>query len=241
MPGYYASVSRRQTAPILKTKAKPLPRSLQEQADLRPVTAAFDGYYEHLTKVYSTCVVQYDRNRYSVPCDYAGQPVSVRAYADRITVIKADQVIACHPRCFGREQTCFDPWHYVPLLERKPGALRNGAPFVNGDWPKALLTLKAQYLKRPGGDREFVQLLMLITQHGLQTVQVACELALESGTGQLAVITNLLHRLTEPARQPAMTITDAPVLMTPPCANPGRYDQLQGGRLQGPQQGQPHA
>ena len=81
----------------------------KEQTNLRPVTAAFDGYDEHLTKVYSTCVVQDDRNRYSVACEYAGQPVSVRAYADRITVIKADQVIACHPRCFGREQTCLIP------------------------------------------------------------------------------------------------------------------------------------
>ena len=200
-----------------------------EQLELRPITAAFDGYYEHPTKVYSTCVVQYDRNRYSVPCDYVGQPVSIRAYADRIEVVKDETVIAHHERCFGRGQTCFDPWHYVPLLERKPGALRNGAPFVNWELPKALLTLKTPYLKRPGGDRECVQLLMLISQHGLQTVQVACELVLESGSGQLAVITNILHRLTEPDRPPTVTITDAPILINPPCANPGRYDQLQAG------------
>jgi hypothetical protein len=34
-----------------------------------------------------------------------------------------------HASCFGRDQTVFDPWHYVPVLARKPGALRNGAPF----------------------------------------------------------------------------------------------------------------
>ena len=35
-------------------------------------------------------------------------------------------------RCFGRNETIYDPWHYVPVLARNPGALRNGAPFK--DW-----------------------------------------------------------------------------------------------------------
>jgi hypothetical protein len=37
-----------------------------------------------------------------------------------------------HRRRFGRGETIYDPWHYVPVLARKPGALRNGAPFK--DW-----------------------------------------------------------------------------------------------------------
>ena len=41
-------------------------------------------------------------------------------------------------RCFGRDQTVFDPWHYVPVLARKPGALRNGAPFKDWVLPAAL-------------------------------------------------------------------------------------------------------
>ncbi len=86
-----------------------------------------------------------------------------------------DVEVTSHARCFGRHQMIFDPWHYLPVLEIKPGALRNGAPFVDWDLPKALLTLKKQYLKRDGGDREFVQLLLLIHQHGLETVTVACE------------------------------------------------------------------
>ena len=37
-----------------------------------------------------------------------------------------------HRRRFGRGETIYDPWHYVRVLARKPGASRNGAPFK--DW-----------------------------------------------------------------------------------------------------------
>ena len=61
-----------------------------------------------------------------------GRPVEIRAYADRIELRQDGRSVGEHRRCFGREQTVFDPWHYVPVLARKPGALRNGAPFK--DW-----------------------------------------------------------------------------------------------------------
>jgi len=49
-------------------------------------------------------------------------------------VIRQDgAIVGEHPRRFGRGETIYDPWHYVPVLARKPGALRNGAPFK--DWP----------------------------------------------------------------------------------------------------------
>ncbi len=137
-----------------------------------------------------------------------------------------DVEVTSHARCFGRHQMIFDPWHYLPVLEIKPGALRNGAPFVDWDLPKARLTLKKQYLKRDGGDREFVPLLLLIHQHGLETVTVACERALDANTTQLSVITNLVHRLTEPDSAQVMTITNAPVLAVLSVANVTRYGPL---------------
>ena len=141
-------------------------------------------------------------------------------------MVSNDQPIATHRRCFGRSQMIFDPWHYVPVLQYKPGALRNGAPFANWDLPKVLLKLKVDYLKREGGDREFVQLLLMIQQYGLETVTVACELAVESGTTHLSVITNIVHRLIEPVPSAPLNITEAPVLRVPPIANVERYDQL---------------
>ena len=198
----------------------------EEQRALRPAMSRFDGYYERLCRVQRTSIINYDRNQYSVPSPYVGKAVSVRAYADRIRIVADNQIIAQHERCFKRDQTIFNPWHYVPILKTKPGALRNGAPFVDWDLPKALNQLKAVYLKREGGDREFVQLLLLTQDHGLEPVAAACELAIESNTTQLSVITNLVYRLMEPQATPATSIVDAPILSMPPVANVNRYDQL---------------
>jgi hypothetical protein len=40
---------------------------------------------------------------------------------------------------------------HIPLLERKPGALRNGAPFA--DMPEPLQQLRRALLRDAGGDR----------------------------------------------------------------------------------------
>jgi hypothetical protein len=77
--------------------------------------------------------VRFDNNKYSVMAKAVGRPVDVHAYADRIVVRQDGVVVGEHARRFGRNQVAYDPWHYVPVLARKPGALRNGAPFK--DWP----------------------------------------------------------------------------------------------------------
>ena len=99
-----------------------------EQPSLMPMVAPFDGYVETLGKVSSTCLVTLDRNRYSVPCELVGQAVSLRLYPERIDIVAHDMRVARHPRSFSRQQTLYDWQHYIPLIERKPGALRNGAP-----------------------------------------------------------------------------------------------------------------
>jgi hypothetical protein len=77
--------------------------------------------------------------------------VQVRAYADRIVVRCDGEIVADHPRCFGRDRTIYDPWHYLPVLVTKPGALRNGAPFQDWELPPALARLRqvSQRLKLP--------------------------------------------------------------------------------------------
>ena len=199
---------------------------VEESPYLRPLGRTFDGYIERSVAVTSTCLVRYDNNYYSVPSTHAKQRVSLRAYAERIVIVHAQQVIAEHRRCFGQHRYHFEPWHYVPLLEHKPGALRNGAPFQQWQLPAAVETLKQQYLKRSRGDKDFVQLLLLIQKHGMDTVVTACELALEQQTTQLSTIVNLIHRLTEPNRQAPVDDSPYPRLQTPPTADCERYDQL---------------
>ncbi len=88
-----------------------------------------DGFHEVEHAVTGTCLITFDRNRYSVMARAAKRKVQVRAYADKIVVRCAGEVVAEHARSFGRGRTIYDPWRYLPVLARKPGALRNGAPF----------------------------------------------------------------------------------------------------------------
>ncbi len=142
-----------------------------EQPLLRPITARFDGYVEQMMRVSSTCLVRVDRNRYSVPARAAGQAVSVRTTADQVRIVAQGEVIAAHPRVFGRDQLICDPWHYLPVLEKKPGALRDGAPFVAWELPSPIQRVRDHILKQPKGDRAFVELLMLAFEPGWRCSQ----------------------------------------------------------------------
>ncbi len=103
-----------------------------ERPSLVPYVGAFDGFHAVPVSVSKTCLIRFDNNRYSVMASAVGRPVEVRAYAERIELRQGGHVVGEHVRRFGRNETVFEPWHYVPVLARKPGALRNGAPFRIG-------------------------------------------------------------------------------------------------------------
>ena len=72
--------------------------------------------------------VEFETNRYSVPADKAYRNLVLKAYPFRVDILYLDEVIASHPRCYGREQDIFDPLHYLPLLEQRPGAFEHAKP-----------------------------------------------------------------------------------------------------------------
>ena len=82
----------------------------------------FDGFVEKAVRASTTCLIMADHNRYSVDARAAGRMVLVRSYAERIVVLFDDAVVADHPRQFRRDQIIYDPWHYLPVLMKKPGA-----------------------------------------------------------------------------------------------------------------------
>ena len=129
-----------------------------ESVHLMPMTAPFDGYVEKLARVSSTCLVSAAGNRYSVPCELAGQTVSTRLYPTRVKVVAGERIVADHERLANEGRTQYDWQHYIPLLQRKPGALRNGAPFA--DLPGPLQRLRAALLREVGGDRVMAQVLV---------------------------------------------------------------------------------
>src|ERR1700710_1005858 len=130
-----------------------------ERPSLVPYMGPFDGFHSKTASVSKTCLVQFDKNKYSVMSQAVGRPVEVHAYADRITVRQDGMLIADHERCFGRDQTIYDPWHYVPVLVRKPGAMRNGAPFKDWDLPASLAQVRAKLKSHADADRQFVKIL----------------------------------------------------------------------------------
>jgi transposase len=201
---------------------------LQEQLALRPITAPFDGYVEHMLRVSSTCLVVLDRNRYSVAAAFAGRAVSVRSTASEIRVVADGAVIAQHARRFGRDQLICDPWHYLPILERKPGALRNGVPFREWQRPIAIQLVRDHILKQPKGDRAFVALLMIAREVGPEPLQVACELVLDGNVITASVVLNEMRRLLAPSQPILLSVPDMLKLQREPLADCARYDHLRG-------------
>jgi len=202
----------------------------QERASLMPTGRAFDGFVEHAKRVSPTCLVHFEGNRYSVPASFANRLVSLRVYPDRLVVVAEGQVVCEHTRIVERShdapgRTVYDWRHYLAVVQRKPGALRNGAPFAG--MPEAFRKLQAQLLRRPGGEREMVDVLGLVLQHDEQAVLCAVELALEGGVATKTHVLNILHRLTDNKNTAA--VIDAPqalLLTEEPRADIERYDAL---------------
>ncbi|RMI13428.1 IS21 family transposase, partial [Pseudoroseomonas wenyumeiae] len=202
----------------------------RERMNLMPMGRAFDGFVEHTKRVSPTCLVHFESNRYSVPASFANRPVSLRVYPDRLVVAAEGQVLCEHARIVERAhdvpgRTVYDWRHYLAVIQRKPGALRNGAPFA--EMPEAFRKLQVQLIRRPGGEREMVDVLALVLQHDEQAVLCAVELALEDGVATKTHILNILHRLTDGKNTAA--VIDAPqalVLDQEPRADIGRYDTL---------------
>jgi hypothetical protein len=197
-----------------------------ERPALVPYAGRFDGFHSTPAAVSKTCLVRFDNNKYSVPARAVGRPVEVQAYADRVVIRQDGEIVAEHVRRFSRDQTIYDPWHYVPVLARKPGALRNGAPFRDWVLPGALGRVQGRLTAAADGDRQMVDILSAVLTDGLAAVEAACGEALSDGVQSSAVILNILARRRE-AGTPGPILTPAALrLQHEPAAECARYDSL---------------
>ncbi|MBB6251386.1 transposase, partial [Nitrospirillum iridis] len=183
-----------------------------ERPSLVGYAGRFDGFHATPASVSKTCLVRFDHNKYSVAAKAVGRPVEVRAYADRIELRQDGQVVGTHARCFGRDRTVYDPWHYVPVLARKPGALRNGAPFKDWVLPTALDRVRRKLTGSDDGDRQMVDILTAVLSDGLPAVEAACAEALRENVHSAAVVLNILARRRE-AAAPAPIRTPATLML----------------------------
>jgi transposase len=198
----------------------------EERPSLMELRAPFDGFVEKAVRATTTCLIMADHNRYSVDARAAGRMVLVRSHADRIVVLLDETVVADHARNFRRDQIIYDPWHYLPVLVKKPGALRNGAPFKDWDLPPALAQVRQRLKHHPDSDRQFVKVLGRVLDHGLDAVEAACAEALAAGIANGDVILTVLARQRQPPPVPSITTPHALQLKIEPAADCSRYDSI---------------
>ena len=197
-----------------------------ERPKLVPYVGRFDGFHAVLATVSKTCLVRFDNNKYSVAASAVGRPVEIHAYADRIVIRQDGRIVAEHRRSFARGATVYDPWHYVPVLARKPGALRNGAPFKDWVLPAAMERVRRKLAGADDGNRQMVDILAAVLTDGLAAVEAACAEALTHGVHSADVVLNILARQRDPT-PPATILTPAALtLRHAPIADCARYDNL---------------
>jgi len=197
-----------------------------ERASLVPYAGSFDGFHSVPASVSKTCLVRFDNNKYSVAACAVGRPIEIRAYADRIELRQDGRIVGAHPRSFSRGETIYNPWHYVPVLARKPGALRNGAPFKDWVLPAGIERVRRKLAGADDGNRQMVDILTAVLTDGLPAVEAACAEALREGVHSADVILNILARQREPASPITIMTPEALRLKHVPDADCARYDSL---------------
>jgi hypothetical protein len=198
----------------------------EERPRLVAYRGGFDGFQALTAAVSKTCLVRFDKNKYSVNASAIGRPVEIHAYAGRVVIRQDGRIVGEHRRSFGRDETIYDPWHYVPVLARKPGALRNGAPFRDWVLPAALERVRRRLAGSDDGDRQMVAILAAVLTDGLPAVEAACAQAMAESVHSSDVIINILTRQRDPKPAAIIVTPDALALRHTPMADCARYDQL---------------
>jgi len=158
----------------------------EDQAAFLPLPpAAFDACRKQPTRGNSLSLVRFDDNDYSVPVAYAHHEILIKGYVDRVVLCHRDKVVAEHPRSWGKEGVFFDYRHYLPLLERKPGALDHALPLADLHLPECFDTLRrrlcAEESRKGEGNREFIRVLRLLEDYPMGKVRKAVEKATRLG------------------------------------------------------------
>lgn len=188
---------------------------------------AFDACVIHPAQVDKYQTVRFDDNRYSVPRRWAFRPVSVKGYVDRVVVVADGQVIASHPRSYGRRGQVLDPLHFLSVLERKPAALDHAPVYRDWHLPPAFPALRQALEGRLGagtGCRQYIRVLQLLAHHPQDRVEQA--IALCRDRPDAAAITAAVERLArtpDPPTPPSDSRLSHPTVPRPDLA---RFDLL---------------
>ena len=176
----------------METIGQRMERDLDALLPLPPV--AYDACEKQAGRVSSLSLVRYKTNDYSVPVAYGYRDVLVRGYVDAVVISCGSEVIAKHPRSYELDDFVYDPIHYLPLLEKKTGALDQAAPLQGWALPDEFGTLRRllESRMRRRGKREYVQVLRLLETFSQQEVHAAVKDALRLGAISFDAVKHLL-------------------------------------------------
>ena len=135
------------------------------------------------------------------------------AITEEEVIASGSEVIAHHPRSYGREDFVFEPRHYLALLEHKIGALDQAAPLQGWKLPEAFATWRRLLEARMGrnGKREYVQVLRLLETFRLEDGHAGVREALRLGAIGFDAVKHLVLCRIE-RRPPKLDLTVYPYL-----------------------------
>ena len=174
--------------------------------------------------VSKTALVTFDRNRYSVPHQYVGQKVMIKATWNQVRIESAQEVIASHQRCYGRGQAILELEHYLPVLAQKPRAAKNAAVVrqLGSVWEEARQVLCGQ---RTDGYRELVKILLLHRSYPHHVLTAALKEALALGRPTATVVRQILLNASC-KKPPQLPVSEALAGYVVEAADLARYDAL---------------
>lgn len=200
----------------------------RDQQALLPLPAVpYEACETVATRVSSLSLVRYRTNDYSVPVAYGHRPVLVKGFVHEVVISGGAEVIARHPRSYQREDTVYNPLHYLPLLEEKVNALDQAAPLVGWALPEEFALLRRLLEARQGkpGKREYIQILRLLETFSLELVHGAVQEALRLQAVSFDAVKHLLlYRIEQ--RPPRLNLAQYPHLPTAQVALTQATDYL---------------
>ena len=160
---------------ILRGNSQSIKERLIEdkEALLKLPSSRYEACHVQGGRVSCQSLVRYRSNDYSVPVKYAYRDVLIKGFVNEVVICCGSQIIARHTRCYKLEEMVFNPLHYLPLLERKTGALTQAAPLKDWALPDCFKRLLSCLESSRGkeGEREYIRTLRLLESFSLKEVE----------------------------------------------------------------------
>ena len=188
----------------------------EEKQELLPLLHGdFEACILHSTFASKLSLVQIDNNFYSIPVRQAFQPITAKAFADKIEIICKGKIIAVHKRCWSKNAYILDYMHYIPLLEIKPGGLKSGFPFKGNPWGDEFERFHKELIFRyqDDGSKQFVDILMLFTKYHETQVKAAVKECMKRRLFSFDAVLGVLD-YEPPVKNESVNIANYPELHT---------------------------